>query len=148
MPARPISPETLHLIDAVRDALAGQTDVEEKAMFGCLVFMVNGKMCLGVENDELLVRLPPDTHDAVAEMPGVRPLSARGGMLGYFLVGPAAYATRDAWQAWIDGALAFNPLAKATPKRKPKHPAAGDASASTSKATAGRKRHSVFDADD
>ena len=148
MPARPISPETLHLIDAVRDALAGQTDVEEKAMFGCLVFMVNGKMCLGVENDELLVRLPPDTHDAVAETPGVRPLSARGGMLGYFLVEPAAYATRDAWQAWVDGALAFNPLAKATPKRKPKQPAAGDASASKAKGTRARKRHSVFDADD
>jgi hypothetical protein len=28
-------------------------------MFGCHVFMVDGKMCLGVENDELLVRLPP-----------------------------------------------------------------------------------------
>ena len=148
MPARPISPETLHLIDAVRDALAGQTDVEEKAMFGCLVFMVNGKMCLGVSNDELLVRLPPATHDAVAEMPGLRPLSARGVMLGYFLVGPAAYATRDAWQGWIDGALAFNPLAKATPKRKPNQPDANDTPASTGKAATARKRHSVFDADD
>ena len=41
-------------------------------------------------------------------------------MDGYFLVGPAAYATREAWQHWIDGALAFNPLAKATPKKKKK----------------------------
>ena len=154
MPARPIPPETLHLIDAVRDALAAHApgaEVEEKAMFGCLVFMVNGKMCLGVENDELLVRLPPDTHDAVAETPGVRPLSSRGLMHGYFLVGPAAYATREAWQGWIDGALAFNPLAKATPKRKspqPKKPATGDAAAPTAKTPASRKRHSVFDSDD
>jgi hypothetical protein len=37
-------------------------------------------------------------------------------MDGYFLVGPAAYATRAQWQHWIDAALAFNPLAKATPR--------------------------------
>lgn len=118
MPARPLAPETLQLIDAVRNALADCADVQEKAMFGCLVFMVNGKMCLGVENDELLVRLPPQTHAQVAEMAGVRPLSSKGLMEGYFLVGPTGYATREAWHYWIEGALAFNPLAKASPRRK------------------------------
>ena len=79
MPRRPIAPETLQLIDAVREALAENVagvDVQEKTMFGCHVFMVDGKMCLGVENDELLVRLPPSTHAQVAETPGVRPLSS------------------------------------------------------------------------
>ncbi|AIJ47467.1 hypothetical protein O987_16770 [Comamonas testosteroni TK102] len=118
MPAKPIAPETLQLIDAVRDALQDCTAVEEKTMFGCHVFMVDGKMCLGVENDELLVRLPPAGHAQIAEMPGVRPLSSRGLMDGYFLVGPTAYARRDQWLYWIGEALAFNPLAKATPKRK------------------------------
>lgn len=148
MPARPIAPETLHLIDAVRDALAEHAPglaVEEKTMFGCHVFMVDGKMCLGVENDELLVRLPPDTHARVAETPGVRPLSSRGLMQGYFLVGPSAYATRTAWQHWIAGALAFNPLAKATPKKKPKAPATD--AAPQPPASPKRKRHSVFDSD-
>ena len=121
MPARPLAPETLQLIDAVREALAQHApaaEVEEKAMFGCLVFMVNGKMCLGVEDDELLVRLPPHTHDTVAETPGLRPLSPRGGMQGYFLVSPTAYATRAAWNHWVQAALDFNPQARATPKRK------------------------------
>ena len=147
MPAKPIAPETLQLIDAVREALAAHApgaEVEEKAMFGCLVFMVNGKMCLGVENDELLVRLPPDTHDAVAEMPGLRPLSSKGLMQGYFLVGPTAYATREAWQQWITQALAFNPLAKATPKRKSK--SQSQPAVQAPKAPA-RKRHSVFESD-
>ncbi|RGE45323.1 hypothetical protein DZC30_10255 [Comamonas testosteroni] len=123
MPARPLDPETLRLIDAVREALAENVaglEIEEKRMFGCHVFMVDGKMCLGVENDELLVRLPPDSHTQVAETPGVRPLSPSGGMNGYFLIGPTAYSTRDAWNAWIAGALAFNPLAKATPKKSRK----------------------------
>lgn len=132
MPAKPIAPETLQLIDAVRDALQDCAAVEEKSMFGCHVFMVNGKMCLGVENDELLVRLPPASHAQIAEMPGVRPLSSRGLMDGYFLVGPTAYARRDQWLYWITEALAFNPLAKATPKRKTgsktdsRKPAAGE----------------------
>ncbi|GEM_PF-187417 len=162
MPRRPLDPETLRLIDAVRLALAEQAvgvSVEEKTMFGCHVFMVDGKMCLGVENDELLVRLAPDTHAQVAEMPGLRPLSSKGLMDGYFLVGPAAYATREGWQHWIDAALAFNPRAKATPKKKPKAAASAPSAKPLKKpktakpagdagpAPAARKRHSVFDSD-
>jgi hypothetical protein len=145
MPAKPIAPETLQLIDAVRDALQDCTAVEEKTMFGCHVFMVDGKMCLGVENDELLVRLPPAGHAQIAEMPGVRPLSSRGLMDGYFLVGPTAYARRDQWLYWIGEALAFNPLAKATPKRKTaskadiRKPAAEESPDATSTSSA-RKR--------
>ena len=162
MPRRPLDPETLQLIDAVRDALADCVDVQEKTMFGCHVFMVNGKMCLGVENDELLVRLPPDSHAQVAEMAGVRPLSSKGLMDGYFLVGPSGYATRPAWQYWIQGALSFNPLAKATPKRKkadgsapesgklspstlPSTPPAEQEAASTAPGKTGRlKTHPIF----
>ncbi|MEG0556275.1 MAG: hypothetical protein RR574_07410, partial [Comamonas sp.] len=58
---------------------------------------------------------------------------------------------RPAWQYWIQGALAFNPLAKATPKRKKAdHPAAesGEPSSPSKKETAGRagrrKTHPIF----
>lgn len=171
MPARPLTPETLHLIDAVRHALEGCSDVHEQRMFGCHVFMVNGKLCLGVEGDEVLVRLLPATHAEVAETPGVRPLSSRGLMDGYFYISPAAYATREQWQHWIGAALAYNPLAKASPKKKRKtQPAAdaltpdpgltqakGKANASGTARTRTRppaaaaapvRQHSVFDDDD
>lgn len=36
--------------------------VEEKKMMGGLTFMVNGKMCVGVLKDDLMVRLDPDRH--------------------------------------------------------------------------------------
>ncbi|WP_428144543.1 TfoX/Sxy family protein [Delftia acidovorans] len=151
MPARPLSDTTLHLIDAVRDALAGCDDVQEKRMFGCHVFMVNGKLCLGVEDDELLVRLPPSQHAAVAETPGLRPLSSKGQMDGYFFIGPAAYATRQQWQHWIAQALAFNPHAKATPPKKRKalasEPAPADAKTPPAPpAPAGRRtrKHPIF----
>lgn len=121
MPARPLPDEALHLIAAVQDALAerldAQADVQERALFGSHAFMVNGKLCLAVKGDELLVRLPPQEHGATAETPGLRELDPRGGMAGYFWVTPAAYATRTQWQHWIDAALAYNPSAKATRPR-------------------------------
>lgn len=170
MPAKPLSDETLYLIDAVRNALEGCSDMQEKRMFGCHVFMVNGKLCLGVEGDEVLVRLLPATHAEVAEMPGVRPLSSRGLMDGYFYIGPSAYATREQWQHWINAALAYNPLAKASPKKTRKAPPAegpptltgqglakskGQTNASSAvrartkpPAAAPVRKHSVFDDDD
>lgn len=121
MPARPLSDEALNLIAAVRDALAerlgAQVDVDERTLFGCHAFMVDSKLCLGVKGEELLVRLPPQQHDTVAETPGARPLDPRGGMAGYFWLEPSAYATRAQWRHWIGAALAYNPLAKATPRR-------------------------------
>ena len=121
MPARPLPDEALHLIAAVQDALAErldtQADVQERPLFGSHAFMVNGKLCLAVKGDNLLVRLPPDQHEAIAETPGLRELDPRGGMAGYFWVTPAAYATRAQWRHWIDAALAYNPSAKATRRR-------------------------------
>ncbi len=151
MPARPLSDETLQLIAAVRDALEHRADVEERTMFGWYVFFVDGKMCLGVRGEELLVRLPPTDHDRMAERPGVRALDSRGGMQGYFCVEPSAFATSTQWQEWVDAALLYNPHAKASPKRKVN----GNATAEKKKPTAkkptaakqGRKRHSIFESD-
>ena len=44
----------------VRKTIAGQKELAEKRMFGGLTFMVNGNMCCGVRNDDL-VTLPPKT---------------------------------------------------------------------------------------
>ena len=134
MPARPLSESTLHLIDAVRHALAQRSDVEEGTLFGSYCFFVDGKLCIGVKGEDLLVRLPPAEHALLAEQPGLRELDPRGGMKGYFWIEPSAYATRAQWQHWIAAALAYNPQAKASPKRKPK-------------AAATPQRHRIFEDD-
>ena len=121
MPARPLPDEALRLIAAVQDALAerlgAHVDVQERALFGTHAFMVDGKLCLAVKGEDLLVRLPPLQHAATAEQPGVRELDPRGGMPGYFWVEPTGYATRPQWLHWVETALAYNPQAKALPRR-------------------------------
>jgi hypothetical protein len=43
----------------VRALLCDRDDVEERPMFGGLTFMVGGRVCCGVNTDELVVRLAP-----------------------------------------------------------------------------------------
>ena len=154
MPARPLSDETLHLIAAVRDALAQRSDVQERPLFGTHAFFVDGKMCIAVKGEDLLVRLPPARHGELQEMQNTRELSPGGGMQGYFWVEPNGYATRAQWQFWITQALAYNPQAKATPPRKKKANAAPTATPTAATATtatttkARNQKHSIFDAED
>ena len=170
MPARPLSDETLHLIDAVRTALAHRSDVEERALFGTHAFFVDGKMCIAVKGEELLVRLPPERHGELQEMRNTRELSPGGGMKGYFWVEPNGFSTRAQWSFWIDEALAYNPHAKAAPPKKKrdaantqpapakKVAATGTRAKSATSATAktatppakkpAAKKHSIFEADD
>ena len=167
MPARPLSDETLHLIDAVRTALAHRSDVEERALFGTHAFFVDGKMCVAVKGEELLVRLPPERHGELQEMQNTRELSPGGGMKGYFWVEPNGFSTRAQWSFWIDEALAYNPHAKAAPPKKKRDAAkarpatakkavatgtrAKSATAKTAKPPAKKpaaKKHSIFEADD
>ncbi len=164
MPARPLSDETLHLIDAVRDALVqrcGASALEERALFGCWAFFVHGKLCIGVKNGELLVRLQPERHGTFQDMPNTRELSPGGGMQGYFWIEPQGFARGAQWAFWLDEAVAYNPRAKATPPRKrqtvrasatsarAKKPATSDSSPRGVAETASpRRRHSIFEADD
>eukprot|EP01034_Spumella_vulgaris_P023765 gene23765-30024_t len=146
MPARPLSDETLHLIDALRTALAQRSDVDERTMFGCYCFFVDSKLCIGIKGEELLVRLPPDRHSEFQEMQNTLELSPGGGMQGYFWVEPNGYTTRAQWSFWLEEALAYNPLAKASP-RKAKAPAAKKTSGTAAVKTR-QKKHSIFEADD
>ena len=154
MPARPLPDETLYLIDAVRTALAHRSDVDERPLFGTHAFFVDGKVCIAVKGEELLVRLPPDRHGELQEMQNTRELSPGGGMKGYFWVEPNGYTTRAQWTYWVEEALAYNPLAKASPRKNKttNTPAAAKIAANSASQQPNKKavakKHSIFEADD
>jgi len=107
------------LADMTRELIARtHKNVEEKAMFGGLCFMVNGKMCVGVEKDRLMVRLDPALYDEVMEKEGCRPMDFTGKIMkGYVFVDASALNTRKKLDYWINLALEFNKKAKAAKKK-------------------------------
>ncbi len=108
------------LADMVRELISiTHKKVEEKAMFGGLCFMVNNKMALGVEKERLMVRLDPARYDEVMEKEGCRPMDFTGKVMkGYVFVDADVLTTKKKLDYWIQLALEFNKIAKAS-KKKP-----------------------------
>ncbi len=90
------------LATRVREFVAGRKGVSERAMFGGLAFLLDGKMFCGVLGNELLARIGPDAHDSAMEKPHVRIMDFTGRpMRGYVFVGPEAITTATPLERWV-----------------------------------------------
>jgi TfoX/Sxy family transcriptional regulator of competence genes len=108
--------ETLAL--RVAERLMHIADVEEKLMFSGLIFMVNGKMCIGVSKNSMMVRLDPNTLENLSDKDGWQQMVMGGRpMKGYVSVAEDVLGRNDELDFWVNLALAFNPFAKASKKK-------------------------------
>src|SRR5947207_771345 len=95
------------------------TNVEEKKMFGGLCFMVNDKMCVGVEKDRLMIRLDPGKYEEVLTKDGCTPMDFTGKIMkGYVFVNEDVLTTKKQLEYWIRLALQYNKIAKPSKKKK------------------------------
>lgn len=110
------------LADMTRELIAlTHKKVQEKAMFGGLCFMVNDKMCVGVEKERLMVRLDPAKYEEVIEKEGCMPMNFTGKVMkGFVFVDAAALTTKRKLDYWIKLALEYNKIAKASKKKTTK----------------------------
>ena len=110
------------LADRVREIISERhKNVIEKPMFGGLCFMVNDKMCVGVEQERLMVRLDPAKYDEVMEIEGCKPMDFTGKIMkGYVFVDIQSLNTNKKLGYWMDLALEYNKIAKASKKKKTK----------------------------
>jgi TfoX/Sxy family transcriptional regulator of competence genes len=108
------------LADRVREIISlTHKNVAEKRMFGGLCFMVNDKMCVGVEKERMMVRLDPLKYDEVMEKEGCQPMDFTGKVMkGFVFVDAAVLNTNKKLDYWIQLALAYNKKAKASKKKK------------------------------
>lgn len=98
---------------------ARRIQYEAKRMMGGLCFMVNGKMCVGVEKDRLMARIGPDVYDSALKRKGCRPMDFTGRPLrGFVFVGLEGLKSNKALASWLDLALAYNSTAKRSKKRQ------------------------------
>jgi TfoX/Sxy family transcriptional regulator of competence genes len=108
------------LADRVREIISlTHKNVEEKRMFGGLCFMVNDKMCVGVESNRLMVRFDPAKTDEVMEKEGCKPMDFTSKVMkGFVFVDIDALNTKRKLEYWVNLALAFNKMAKPSKKKK------------------------------
>lgn len=94
---------------------------EAKKMMGGLCLMVNGKMCVGMERNRLMARIDPAVYDEALKQKGCRPMDFTGqSMRGYVFVEPEGLASDSDLKHWLDLAIAFNPKAVASKKKRKK----------------------------
>ena len=92
---------------------------ESKRMMGGLCFMVKGKMCVGVEKNRLMARIGPDAYDNALTRKGCRPMDFTGRpMRGFVFVELDGLKSDKDLAFWLELALAYNPTAKKSAKRK------------------------------
>ncbi|WP_306644082.1 TfoX/Sxy family protein [Sanyastnella coralliicola] len=108
------------LADRIRIVLKDRSaSFREMKMMGGLCFMVDEKMCLGVVKDEMMARVGPDAWEEALKRDGVREMNFTGrSMKGYVFVQPEGYDFDADLEHFVDLCLAFNPLARASKKRR------------------------------
>lgn len=101
----------------IRDALARRRNIEEKKMFGCICFFLNGNALVGVWKDRLIARLGPEESGAALRKPYIREFDITGkAMRNWVAVEPEGVEDDGQLTHWIQKATDF----VGTLPRKPK----------------------------
>jgi TfoX/Sxy family transcriptional regulator of competence genes len=108
------------LADRTREIISlTHKKIEEKRMFGGLCFMVNDKMCVGVEKERLMLRIDPAKYEEVMEKEGCKPMDFTGKVMkGFVFVDQEVLNTKKKLEYWIKLALDYNKIAKSSKKKK------------------------------
>jgi hypothetical protein len=101
--------------DRIRQLLKHVNLTEEKKMMGGLIFMVNHKMCIGLDidkksgKDRLMVRVGKASHDQLIFKKGSREMDFTGKVMrGFLFIEPEGFDAEDDLDFWIEKALTFN----------------------------------------
>jgi TfoX/Sxy family transcriptional regulator of competence genes len=105
------------LVARLETLLAGRPGVAPRKMFGGVCFMLNGNMCVGVHNDELIVRVGEKQAVSLLGHAHARPMDLTGKpMKGWLTIGRAGIVRRPDIERYVDAALSF--VAELPPKSK------------------------------
>ena len=112
-----------NLADRVREYLAEipDIDVEEKPMFNVLNFMVNGKTCVCVSDEKLMLRFDSSRQEELYEKDGYETMLMKGKEYkGYCYINPDGFKNRKDFEFFLNICLEYNKVAKSSKKRKTK----------------------------
>lgn len=107
--------------DRIREYLSEIQDIEieEKMMFNVLNFMVNGKTCICVSGEKLMIRFNPILQEEVAEKKGYETMLMKGKEYkGYGYINPDGYKSKTDFEYFMNLCLDYNKIAKSSKKKK------------------------------
>lgn len=115
-----------YLADRIRQQLKEKRiPFTELKMMGGLCFKVDNKMLCGIHIDKkygdslLMARIGESVYEKELEKPECLPMDFTGQpMRGYIFVTPDGFDSEEDLSHWVDLCVAFNPLAKASKKKK------------------------------
>ena len=104
-----------YLVERVRQRLKSSNITDEKKMMGGYVFMVNNKMCVGIDvdkntgKDRLMVRVGKAPYDKLLFRKGSREMDFTGKVMrGFLFIDPEGFDNEEDLDFWIEKALQFN----------------------------------------
>jgi hypothetical protein len=96
------------LAERVREQLADEPGLAEKAMFGGVAFLLDGNMAVGLMGGELMVRVGPDgSGDALARPHTRQSVMGSRPMRGWILVAPEGVEDDADLAGWVARGVAF-----------------------------------------
>lgn len=104
-----------YLAERVRQRLTPYNITAEKKMMGGLIFMVNEKMCIGVDTDKtsgqdrLMVRVGKAAHDQLIFKKGSRQMDFTGRVMrGFLFIDSKGFDADEDLDFWVAKAVEFN----------------------------------------
>ncbi len=88
-------------------------------MMGGLFYMLDEKMCVGIVKEQLMARVGPENYEVCLTKKGCSEMNFTGrAMNGYVFVNQEALDMDSELEFYLDLAISYNPLAKASKKRR------------------------------
>ncbi|MFK8038473.1 MAG: TfoX/Sxy family protein [Crocinitomicaceae bacterium] len=116
-----------YLVDRVEQRLKSNGLTEIKNMMGGLIFMVDYKMCIGIDKDRktgedrLMVRVGKAPYEKLLFKKGSREMDFTGKVMrGFLFISPDGFDSDEDLDFWIQKALEFNQTIEMSAKQKKK----------------------------
>ena len=94
--------------ERLRKVLARRKGVSERKMFGGLAFLMNGNMCCGVVDKNIVLRLGKDGAEKALRERHTREMDFTGTpMASMVFLRPAGYKNEEDLRAWVKRAVDF-----------------------------------------
>lgn len=96
------------LAERLDEVTADIPNLEPKRMFGGIIRMLHGNMCVGIHKEFLVLRLGVDRAATILEMPHTKPMDLTGKVMkGWVMVAPDGYEEPAKLEHFVSEAVAF-----------------------------------------